>query len=395
MANVHPPEATDALLSAFLDGELDAVAEQELLCRLEQEPALQDALDELAQAMAATRRALHDDGDDIDVLAAVLAGLPADDVADSVEGAETLAWLVADGAADDAQHRRLDTLLNQYPDETAEAVAFLDATRATLNTPAEVVAGALSRLPDHVGARVARTERAWSLSAGAADGALNAAEIEELVGLCSDHDLAATFEATVAARVDAAGVHRGVTEVLAAFAASPEVEHLAARAGAAALQVIAAEAAQSSAVRTTTTTTTAPAIGVWAKIRGAFGQGFIPLVAASAAAVAFVVVDRVQTDPGSGNGRDGAVAVAAIDAEKAKLSLAEFRDAFVETVGLVAMANNTVLPDGNLPVIADNGADVETLDAAGTTMVFQTAESNITVIWVAGLDDDSAEEQGT
>ena len=54
-----------------------------------------------------------------------------------------------------------------------------------------------------------------------------------------------------------------------------------------------------------------------------------------------------------------------------------------------------MLPDGNLPVIADNGADVETLDAAGTTMVFQTAESNITVIWVAGLDDDSAEEQGT
>jgi hypothetical protein len=49
------------------------------------------------------------------------------------------------------------------------------------------------------------------------------------------------------------------------------------------------------------------------------------------------------------------------------------------------------------PLLSDNSADVEAIDATGTTMVFQTAESNITVIWLAGLDDDvvDAGEQGT
>jgi MoxR-like ATPase len=50
----------------------------------------------------------------------------------------------------------------------------------------------------------------------------------------------------------------------------------------------------------------------------------------------------------------------------------------------------------SLPVLPENAADVQAIDAAGTTMVFETEASHITVIWVAGLDeDDVAGEQGT
>ena len=398
MSDAPPPAEPMELLSAFLDGELNVVDEAALLRRLEQEPALQDALDALAETMAAAQSVLRNDElnlrDEIDILSTVMAGLAAKDVADTVEGTETLAWLVADGAANAEQLHRLDTLLNRYPDEATEALAFVEAARATLSCPAEVMQAALSRLPDHIGARVARAERGWSLSAGAADGALSAAEIEELVGLASNDDgLADSLEAAVAARVDVAGVDRAVTEALLAFAGSVEVEVLAARAGAAAVQAIAAEAAQQTSRATTTTATTATStsISVWAKLRSAFTQGWLPLAAAGAAAVAFMVVDvdgDVATD------RIAAAAAAATIDQAAKL--AEFRDAFMQAVEPVAMANNTILVDSAaLPVLADNGADVETLDAAGNTMVFQTAESNITIIWVAGLDDDDAEEQGT
>ena len=195
MSDAHPTPETMALLSAFLDGELDAVAERDLLRRLEQEPGLQDALDALAETIASAQRALHQDNDDVDVLAAVLAQLPADEL-DTAEAAESLAWLVADGEASAAQVARLDTLLNQHPDETTEALVDVQATQAVLAAPAQhdAIQAVLARVPDHVGARVARTERAWSLAAGGADGALDAAEIEELAGLCGgDSELLAAF----------------------------------------------------------------------------------------------------------------------------------------------------------------------------------------------------------
>ena len=67
-------------------------------------------------------------------------------------------------------------------------------------------------------------------------------------------------------------------------------------------------------------------------------------------------------------------------------------------LGPVVLAQNTTLASAEpMPVLGDNDADVEAIDATGTTMVFQTAESNITVIWVAGLDEDGPDsgEQGT
>jgi hypothetical protein len=382
-----------ALLSAFLDGELDAVAERDLLRRLEQEPGLQDALDALAETIASAQRALHQDNDEVDVLAAVLAQLPADEL-DTAEAAESLAWLVADGEASAAQVARLDTLLNQHPDETTEALVDVQATQAVLAAPAQhdAIQAVLARVPDHVGARVARTERAWSLAAGGADGALDAAEIEELAGLCGgDSELLAAFEGAVAARVPG-GADHAFAEALLAFAESPEVERLAARAGAAALQVIAAEAAQAKAqaqapVRAALVETPS----LWARLRGVFGGGWVPALAATAAVLGVVVFRD-----GPAGKPTGPVTVATADT--ATRTRDELTKSFVDALEPVALANNTALPDAEeLPVLADNGADVESIDAAGNTVVFQTAESNITVIWVAGLDEDSGapQEQGT
>jgi hypothetical protein len=394
VSDAHPTLETMALLSAFLDGELDAVAERDLLRRLEQEPGLSDALDALADTIASAQRALHHDRDDVDVLAAVLAQLPADEL-DSAEAAESLAWLVADGEATAAQTARLDTLLNQHPDETTEALVDLQATQAVLAAPAQhdAIQAVLARVPDHVGARVARTERAWSLAAGAADGALDAAEIEELAGLCGgDADLLSTFELAVAARTPG-GADHAFAEAMLAFAASPEVERLAARAGAAALQVIAAEAAQTSHAQAKQQTVR-PAVeapSLWARVRGLFGNGLVPALAATAAVVGVVVSrDEPVAQP------DGPVTVATADTPSRTRD--ELTKSIVDALGPVALATNTALPDAEeLPVLADNGADVESIDAAGNTVVFQTAESNITVIWVAGLDEDSGapQEQGT
>ncbi|HEY1098578.1 MAG TPA: hypothetical protein VGF99_06605, partial [Myxococcota bacterium] len=254
----------------------------------------------------------------------------------------------------------------------------------------------------HVGVQVARFERGQALAAGAADGALNAAETEELAGLCGgDADIAAVVEHAIAARLAPAGVDRGIGEVLAAFASSAEVERLAARAGAAALQAIAAEAAQSTPVEKAVAPRAERAAaaansdveqpGLWSRLKGAFGNGFIPLVGAAAAAVAFVVVDTKEPVTPT----TVAVVDSAGEAERAA-TLAASRDALLASLDTVAMAHDTIVPDAAaLPVIADNDADVESIDAAGNTVVFQTAESNITVIWVAGLDDEPAEEQGT
>jgi hypothetical protein len=378
---------TLALLSAFLDGELGAAEERDLLRRLEQEPALQDALDALASQLASTHRIMSGVEADGDLLGGVLAGLPADAV-DGPEGAAVLASLAADGEGDDARLARLDALCDTEADTVTDTLAFVDATRAVAAAPGETVATRLQRLPDLIGARVEATERGFALSAAAADGALDDADERELLGLVAgDADLLDTLQQAVAARVDVAGADRGIGEALAAFSASPQVARLAERAGAAALQAIAAEqenarraarpAAGVQATQTTVTTTTT----LWARVRQVFSQGFVPLAAAGAAAAAFFVIGtgepQVATPAGGSH-------------------LAEVQRALMAALEPAILATGLQATDGaELPVIDDNTADVEAIDATGTTMVFETAASNITVIWVAGLDDEEPGEQGT
>jgi hypothetical protein len=107
----------------------------------------------------------------------------------------------------------------------------------------------------------------------------------------------------------------------------------------------------------------------------------VPLAAAGAVAAAFFVVGtgekQVATPTDGGH-------------------LAEVQSSLMAALEPVILATG-LQPDGGaeLPVIEDNTADVEAIDATGTTMVFETAASNITVIWVAGLDDEEPGEQGT
>jgi len=371
---------TLALLSAFLDGELGVAEEQALLKRLDQEPDLQDALDALAGQIALTHRVISGIEADGDLLGGVLAGLPADAV-DGSEGAAVLSQLLADGDASAAQAARLDVLCGSEADAVTDTLSFVDATRAVVDAPGGAVAARLAHLPDLIGARVERTERSRALAAAAADGALSANETDELISLVgADVDVLDTLQQGIAARVHVAGADRAVGEALQAFSTSPQVARLAERAGAAALQAIAATAendARAAAPRPAATTTS---VSLWARVRLVFTQGFVPLADASAAAVAFFAIGsgEPQVAGPEGGGR-----------------LAEVQRALYEALEPVVLAHNNVAAEDELPVIADNTADVEAIDATGTTMVFETAASNITVIWVAGLDEDERGEQGT
>jgi hypothetical protein len=379
-AKRSPNDTELALLSAFLDGELSPTDEADLLTTLAQRPDLQDALDDLAFAIASTQRAFSPDGDDVGSLisARVMAELDPDAVAADVAAAETLASLAVDGASTAAQDRRLGALLQDaaLADAAASFVAAADVARAAVSVDAEAsVARALATLPEHVLARVERTERGWALCTGAIDGQLSPAEVNELAGLCgADDDLyaALTFEVQH-------GLFAG--EALRAAALSPVFLQHAERAGAAALQAIAAVQAQEQQARqqalakaTTTTTTVAPTL--FDRVRTLFGQGFAPLFAATAALLVFVVIGK--SEPPTTTHPDAS-------------AFAALQKAFVDAAAPVVLADNHSVPTTELAVLADNSADVEAIDATGTTMVFSTAESNITVIWVAGLD----EEQGT
>ena len=404
MSHLQDP-TTLALLSAFLDGELGATEERSLVTRLEQDPALQDALDALAEQMATTHRVVAALGNDLvgdldgDLLGAVLAGLPANAVAATPEGAAVLAQLVADGESSAAQDDRLEAVLGGADRDagvnaTVDVLTCIAVARAATNAPASVVSAALARLPEQVLAHVERSERGYALAAAAADGALDESETNELLHLVDDDvELFGLLRSAVDDRVNVAGADRAIAEALAAVPLSPSLARLAERAGAAAMQVIAADAARAATTTTSTTTqaTTstaveaAQAMSLWARVRLALSRGLVPLAAASAAAIAFVVVSSLTPD-------------AAGPVAGPVSQLAEVQQALRDALEPVILSHNPVVTDAEVqPLLSDNSADVEAIDATGTTMVFQTAESNITVIWLAGLDDDvvDAGEQGT
>ncbi len=372
---------TEALLSAFLDGELSAAEEQDVIRLLEQHPELQDTLDDLAQGIALTQRALTAENLDGDIHSAVLAQLDAHHIPADDDGAFTLANLVHDGEANSAQLSRLVDFssANDNAAMIGNTLAAAEAVAAGAVAPGESkqAAATLSRMPDAVLARVERTERGYALALGMADGELSDAEANELCGLVgADVDLLDTLDASVVAHPHTAAIG----EALTAFTGSSVVHRLASRAGDAALQAIAA-------TKHAQTAHEKPAqqvqrVSVWASLRAIFSQGFVPLGAASAAAVMFFAIGNSQVTTGPAGPGTG---VAHVDVGGALFQVLE----------PVVLANNTTLDTPALPIIGDNDADVEAIDATGTTMVFQTAASNITVIWLAGLDDDEGGEQGT
>lgn len=388
-----PSDDELALLSAFLDGELSTADEAGLLNKLSQRPDLQDALDELADLMARAQHAFADDADDADAVGGLISArvmaeidpdaLPADP-SWGVDAAETLASLARDNASTPAQDRRLEQLLGTpaLADAAASFVAAADVARAAVNVDTDAVARGLAQVPEHVLARVERTERGWALATGAVDGQLSEAEVSELAGLCgADDDVyaALAFETSYA---------RYPGEALRAAADSAAFLQLAERAGAAALQAITAlehqqqaqQQQQQAQLQKTSTSTSPLAPSLVDRVRTLFSQGFAPLFAASAALVLFVVVGK--SEPQTTQHPDAS-------------AFAALQQAFVDAAAPIVLADNRAVANGELAVLGDNTADVEAIDATGTTMVFSTAESNITIIWVDGLDADSDKEQGT
>lgn len=416
-----------ALLSAFLDGELSASDEERLLDTLSQRPDLQDALDALAQQVAGSishnlygSPVYGSDGSD-DALAGfdvggliaarVMAELDPTALPADIEAAETLAQLAWDGASTPAQDRRLDQLLETpssqqqgLADAVASFVAAADVARAATSVDdAPAFAAALQSMPEHVLARVERTERGWALSAAAVDGELAVVEASELVGLCGADD--GIFDELSFQVQHGAPAMRHLGEALRAAADSPQMMRFAERAGAAALQAITANtvneaaAARADAARatkaanasttTTTTTESEAAPSLVERLRGFFSpssgmRAFGSFLGATAALFAFVIISR-----------GGETTTPETPKPTPAGTLAAVQQAFIDAGEPLVLADNHSVPTAELAVIGDNTADVETIDATGTTMVFSTAESNITVIWVAGLDDETDKEQGT
>jgi hypothetical protein len=376
-------EDTLVSVSAFLDGELELADEQALLARLEREPALQDALAELAALQQATHRVMTSGFDGDEVLEAVIAALPAA-ASSGAAGATALASLVADHEATPAQAARLEALARGGEAAAViESLATIEAMRTIAARPGAACSPALAEVGEEVAAQVARIDRGRALAAAAADGALDDAEVAELSGLVRDDDaLVSTLSAAVSARIDVAGADRAIGEALQAFAAAPSVVRLAERAGSAAMQALAASdrAAAPSSTRTKTSSTVV-AVSWWSAVRRALVAGALPVAGAVAAALAFVVV-----------GGDAA----RVDNEAKLARLREAETALMAVLEPVALRGGMVSESTALPVLKDNAADVQAIDAAGTTMVFETEASHITVIWVAGLDEDGAAgEQGT
>jgi hypothetical protein len=151
----------------------------------------------------------------------------------------------------------------------------------------------------------------------------------------------------------------------------------ASRAGQAALQAIAATTPAVQPARAPARPTTTP----WASLVALLRRGFIPVAVGSAAVLAFTVLRGAADDGGTADdAASGAVAV---------------QQAFVDIVAPQLLAKDTtvLLAQTDAPVLADNTAEVQALDATSKTLVFETPESHITVIWVDDLG--AAEGQGT
>lgn len=368
----HPER--DALLmqiSAYLDGELSGDDEARVLDALSRDPELLAAF----EAMAAARMpvgALDDDRAD-DLTAAVLAATDGT-VPATAAGAAHLASQAIDDELEEAKARRLDLLLAERPALAGEVLglaASTEAVRVAARAVGELPesARALASAAERVHAAVAADERLGVLASGGLDGALDDAEGAELLAHLP-HAALAVLELRGA---------RQVGEALAAASQGAVFVAAARRAGEAALHVIAAEEARATATTAQAQPRPAQSTGMLARLRRALGGLSAPLAFAATAATLFFVL----REPGSASSD-----LAAREAAKRALFDALAPQVIADTIDVASAT-------GELPLLADNTAEVEAIDATSTTMVFATAQSNITVIWVAESDDTSDDAKGT
>ncbi|MBI1946337.1 MAG: hypothetical protein HYS27_11600 [Deltaproteobacteria bacterium] len=367
----HPDR--DALLmkiSAYLDGELSAEDERLVLDALSRDAELLSAFEAMSAARLPGATLGADDAETLtaSVLAATGHAAPA-----TAGGAAQLASLAMDDALDEAGMRRLELVLHERPALAGGVLGLLAAAeavqvagRAAAELPASAVA--LRERSQHVIDAVAADERLGTLVSGAFDGELTTTENTELTaGLARAADAVASLRAA-----------RFAGEALAAASHSAPFLVAASKAGEAALHVVAAEQARAAAggpaaLHETARPEARP--GLLARLRHALGGLSAPLAFAATAATIFFVL----REPGSASSD-----LAAREAAKKALFDALAPAVIADSLDLASAA-------GELPLLADNAADVEAIDATSTTMVFATEQSNITVIWVADLDD----SQGT
>lgn len=408
------PDTLRAMLSALLDGELSPDEEAVVHEALERDEGLVAELEALSAVRLSSSAALRADEADT-LLAGIMGAVAPAAVPSSEEGTLTLAQLAMDDALDDAAVSELERRLEQ-PGASAHRVAVEGllasaelvhaGARAPADTPA--VAAALSVVAGRVEARLADDERLGVLASSWSDDALARDEAAELDGLWGR--LAAEgAEPWRHTRAIKSAEHVG--EALRAAAESPVFASLAARAGGAAMQAIEAErAAERGTARAGRAAEARAPLEASAPsfvevIWRALATVRAPLAWAGAAAALFVALRGPvpASDTASGIDGDGSLAAAAgsmrtttttavtTGAPSPTRASAEAERALMDELAR-ALPPEVPAATTDLPILADNSAVVEALDATATTVVFATETSNITIIWIA--EDDST-EQGT
>lgn len=390
----HPDKDTLLMmLSAYLDGELAAADEAVVLDALSQDAELLEAFEAMSAARLDGIAGLPGPlgADEADALtASVMAATEPAEVPATVDGALYLASLGLDDALDGRGAARLHDMLQEPAIRDAAPVVAgfvfsVEATQAALRGVAEVasVKAGLGTLPDHVDARLATVERTGVLASAACDDALAPAEATELGALLEG--LRGDPDGLLGVTTDLAHT-RHLGEALRAASDAPAFARFGARAGAAALQALEAEAhqeqreTQAAALAARNDAPAPPSTSWLSRLWGAFAAARAPLALAGAAAVIFFVLREPAPHDGASPGTE---TVAAREATEKALLEALARNVLTEAPSA---------PSGDLPLLADNSADVEAIDATDTTVVFSTESSNITIIWLASEEDT---EQGT
>lgn len=374
-----PNDAQLMMLSAFLDGELTPAEETQIFDAMSQNPQLLDAFEAMTAAHVGRMNALVEpSAEEADALvASIMAATSPAEIPASVDGALQFAQLALDGVdVDHAAQAALAAALSKPGAAPAVSgfVASAEATQAALRAVSAVpsVVESLRAIPDHVGARVAAAERFGILASACLDDALTPSESSELDGLLARG--AVFFDPDEVPALMGA-LH--AAEALRVASTSTAFARLGAKAGEAALHVIEAERVQ--AVQTQPARpvrTVEPAPSLFARLGALFAATRAPLAFAGAAFALFFVVGRsaeTVTTPSDDDVRRDILAAweRVVDDDDSR-------------------GTDIARAYGDLPLLADNSADVEAIDSAGTTVVFATESSNITVIWV-----DVEAEEGT
>jgi len=347
MATRDTPNATDTqhaiadsdlmLLSAFVDGALEPADEALLLARLDVEPALVDALSDLA----ALRGALTAREEAIDVADAVMAVVAPEGLSDTVNGALLGGMLLADGEA----------ASSRVPHVGAADAALYGFMRTT-----EVVRVALHTLPalphslaPAVESVLVDDDRALEFAMHLADGEAAGGATDALAALLDDGAHGARrIDEIVHFMESAARVGHEVRRAIS----DPAALHAGERAVAA---IVATENAAHPSTGGGRVPSREPQAPLFARVMRLF-----PVGVALAALAVFVVIARID-------GGDGPAPNLSPPSEA------------------LAMAPFDLLPD--------NTSTVEALETgSGSAVVFSTSASHITIIWVGG---GNTSEQGT